>query len=84
MDIQKILNLEIAFDGWGISIILFVLSAFGVGAYVYKTKNKIRQQQKAGNNSKQSQIVRSKSLKDKNDISQKQKAGDNANQNQSM
>lgn len=52
MDIQKILNLEIAFDGWGISIILFVLSAFGVGAYVYKTKNKIRQQQKAGNNSK--------------------------------
>lgn len=82
MDIQKILNLEIAFDGWGISIILFVLSAFG-GAYVYKTKNKIRQQQKAGNNSKQSQIVRSKSLKDKNDISQKQKAGNNANQNQS-
>jgi hypothetical protein len=84
MDIQKILNLEIAFDGWGISIILFVLSAFGVGAYVYKTKNKIRQQQKAGNNSKQSQIVHSKSLKDKNDISQKQKAGNNANQNQSV
>lgn len=84
MGIQRIFSPEIAFDGWGISIILFVLSAFGVGAYVYKTKNKIRQKQKAGDYSKQSQKVSKKSLKDKNDISQKQKAGDNANQNQSM
>lgn len=84
MDIQKIFSPEIAFDGWGISIILFVLSAFGVGAYVYKTKNKIRQKQKAGDNSTQSQKVCYKSLKDKNDVFQKQKAGDNANQSQSV
>ena len=84
MDILSICNPEVAFDGWAISIILFVLSALGIGTYVYKTKNKIEQNQKAGDNSKQSQIIRSKSLKDKNDISQKQKAGDNANQNQSV
>lgn len=49
MNILNIFNPDIAFDGWGVSIILFLLSAFGVGAW-YKTKHKIRQKQKSGNN----------------------------------
>ena len=59
MTMLDILNPEIAFDGWAIGIILFILSCLGIGTYKYKTKTKILQKQKAGINSRQEQKVNS-------------------------
>ena len=78
-----ILKPEIAFDGWAIAIIIFILSCC-VGTYKYVTRNKISQKQKSGSNSEQEQSVRSTSLKDENIISQSQKAGDKAKQKQTV
>lgn len=73
---------EIAFDGWAIAIIIFVLSCLGVGTYI--TKNRISQKQKSGSSSEQEQSVNSASMKDENVISQSQKAGNNSKQKQTI
>ena len=75
---------EVAFDGWAIAIIIFVLSCLGVGTYKYISRNKISQKQKSGSNSEQEQSVSSTSMKDENDISQSQKAGKNSKQKQTI
>lgn len=82
MTMLDILNPEIAFDGWAIGIILFILSCLGIGTYKYKTKTKILQKQKAGINSKQEQKANSATNSDETVISQSQKAGDNSEQKQ--
>ncbi len=79
-----ILTPEIAFDGWAVSVIIFVLSCLGVGTYKYITRNKISQKQKSGSNSEQEQYVSSTSMKDDNVISQSQKAGNNSKQKQTI
>lgn len=78
-----ILKPEIAFDGWAIAIIVFILSCC-IGAYKYVTKSKLSQKQKAGYSSNQEQSIRSTSIKDENIISQSQKAGNNSKQKQTM
>ncbi len=78
-----VLKPEIAFDGWAIAIIVFLLSCC-IGTYRYVTKSKLSQKQKAGVNSNQEQSVRSTSIKDENTISQSQKAGNNSTQKQTM
>lgn len=82
MKLLDIFNPDIAFDGWAIGIIIFILGLGGT--YVYLTRNKIQQKQKAGSHARQRQKIKSSSLKDENIISQKQKAGDNADQSQTM
>ena len=82
MNLVNILNPEIAFDGWAIGIIIFVLTLFCSGTYVYVTRIKVKQKQKAGKNAKQKQKINSAALKDESEIIQKQKAGDNAQQEQ--
>ena len=84
MSILNILNPDVAFDGWAIAIIIFILTMSIGGAVVYKTKSKIRQKQKAGDDSIQNQKISPTSIKEKNDICQKQKAGNNANQDQTI
>lgn len=74
---------EIAFDGWAIAIIIFILSCC-VGTYKYVTRNKISQKQKSGSDSEQEQSVRSISLEDENVIFQSQKAGDKSKQKQTI
>ena len=81
MNMLDILKPEIAFDGWAIAIIIFILTLLSSGVYI-STRVKIKQKQKAGKGAKQTQKVTSSSLKDENNISQKQKAGDNSEQNQ--
>jgi len=78
-----ILKPEIAFDGWAIAIIIFILSCC-VGTYKYVTRNKISQKQKSGSDSEQEQSVRSISLEDENVIFQSQKAGDKSKQKQTI
>ena len=78
-----ILRPEIAFDGWAVAIIIFILSC-SIGTYKYITRNKISQKQKSGSNSEQEQSVRSTSMKDENVISQSQKAGNNSKQKQTI
>lgn len=82
MTMLDILNPEIAFDGWAIGIILFILSCLGIGTY--KNKTKISQKQKAGINSKQEQAAKPKTYIDETVISQSQKAGDNSEQKQTV
>lgn len=82
MNLLNFLNPEIAFDGWAIAIIIFVLTLLTSGVCIYATRTKVKQKQKAGNGAKQTQKVSSTSLKDENVIIQKQKAGDNSEQNQ--
>ena len=84
MTMLDILNPEIAFDGWAIGIILFILSCLGIGTYKYKTKTKISQKQKAGINSKHEQKANSTTNMDETVISQSQKAGDNSEQKQTV
>lgn len=83
MTLTDILKPEIAFDGWAIAIVIFILSCC-IGTYKYVTRNKISQKQKSGSNSEQEQSVRSTSLKEENVISQSQKAGDNSGQKQTI
>ena len=78
-----ILKPEIAFDGWAVAIIVFILSCC-FGTYKYITRNKISQKQKSGSNSEQEQSVSSTSMKDENVISQSQKAGNNSKQKQTI
>lgn len=73
-------NPDIAFDGWAVALISLFLSAIGFG--VYKTSSKVKQKQKAGKNTKQSQTVKNTTVKDKTIICQKQVAGDDSDQNQ--
>lgn len=82
MNLLNLLNPEIAFDGWAISIIIFVVTLLTSGICIYATRSKVKQKQKAGNGAKQKQKVGFISLKDENIITQKQKAGDNSEQNQ--
>ena len=84
MTMLDILNPEIAFDGWAIGIIIFILSCIGIGTYKYKTRSKIAQKQKAGINSKQEQAAKPKTNTDETYISQSQKAGDNSEQKQTV
>ena len=83
MVLLDILNPEIAFDGWAIAIIVFILSCC-IGTYKYKTRNKISQKQKAGSNSKQEQKANSTTNTDETVISQSQKAGNNSKQKQTI
>lgn len=83
MVLLDILNPEIAFDGWAIAIIVFILSCC-IGTYKYKTRTKISQKQKAGYNSKQEQKANSTTNTDEIVISQSQKAGDNSEQKQTV
>lgn len=82
MNLLNILNPEIAFDGWAIGIIIFVLTLLCSGTYIYATRIKVKQKQKAGKNAQQKQKISSSTLKDESNIVQKQKAGDNAQQKQ--
>ena len=84
MDILDVLKPEIAFDGWAVAAIVFILSCLGIGVYRYVTKNKISQKQKSGSDSEQEQSVTSSTLKDENTISQSQKAGNNSKQKQTI
>lgn len=81
MNLLNILNPEIAFDGWAIGIIIFVLTLLCSG-YIHATRIKVKQKQKAGKNAKQKQKISSSTLKDESNIVQKQKAGDDAQQEQ--
>lgn len=82
MESFDIFNPEIAFDGWAIAIIIFILSC--IGTYKYVTRNKISQKQKSGSNSEQEQSIRSTSSKDENVFSQSQVAGRNSKQKQTI
>ena len=84
MDILDVLKPEIAFDGWAVAVIVFILSCLGFGVYKYVTKNKISQKQKSGSDSEQEQSVASSTLKDENTISQSQEAGNNSKQKQTI
>ena len=53
MILLDVTNPDIAFDGWAIALIIFVLSCLGIGSYKVFTKSKIRQKQKAKNNAQQ-------------------------------
>lgn len=57
MNLVNILNPEIAFDGWAIGIIIFVLTLLCSGTYIYATRIKVKQKQKAGDNAQQEQII---------------------------
>lgn len=81
MSLLSILSPEIAFDGWAIGIIIFILTLLCSGA-AYATRIKVKQKQKAGKNARQKQKVSSATLKDESSIVQKQKAGDNSQQEQ--
>lgn len=74
---------EIAFDGWAIAIIVFILSCC-FGTSIYRAKNKISQNQKSGSDSDQEQTVNPTTIKDNTVITQSQKAGDNSKQKQSI
>lgn len=74
---------EIAFDGWAIAIIVFILSCC-FGTCIYRAKNKISQNQKSGSDSDQEQTVNPTTIKDDTVITQSQKAGDNSKQKQSV
>ena len=54
----KMENLQWLFDGIGTELLSLVIGALGGGAIGYRigTKNKVKQKQKAGDNSKQIQI----------------------------
>ena len=80
MNMLNIFNPEIAFDGWAISIIIFILTIFS--GTVNLTRSKVKQKQKAGDRAKQKQQVSSATQKDESIITQKQKAGDDAQQDQ--
>ncbi len=82
--ILRILDPDIAFDGWAIAIIIFILSCLGFGTYKFVTKSKINQKQKGGNDSEQEQTINPSTIKDTNEINQSQKAGDNAKQKQTV
>lgn len=81
---MEIFKPEIAFDGWAVAIIVFIMSCLGIGTYKYITKNEISQKQKSGSSSEQEQSVNSTSMKDENVISQSQQAGNNSKQKQSI
>lgn len=83
MKFLDIFKPDIAFDGWAIAIIIFILSCW-IGTYKYVTKSKLSQKQEAGSDSNQKQSVCSTSIKDENIISQSQKAGNNSKQKQTM
>lgn len=84
MNLLNILSPEIAFDGWAIGIIIFILTLLcsGAGAGVYVKRIKIKQRQKAGKKAKQKQKISSSTLKDDSEVIQKQMAGDNSQQEQ--
>ena len=84
MTILDILKPEIAFDGWAVGIIGFILSCLGIGTYKYRTRTKISQKQKAGINSKQEQRANSTINTNETVISQSQKAGGNSEQKQTV
>ena len=71
MNMLNILKPEIAFDGWAIAIIIFILTLICSGT-IYLTRSKVNQKQKAGDRAKQKQQV----------SSEKQKARDDAQQDQ--
>lgn len=80
MNYLDICNPEIAFDGWAVALTSVFISVVGIG--VYKTSSKVKQNQKAGKNVKQSQIVKDTTVNDNTIICQKQVAGDDSEQNQ--
>ena len=69
------------FDGWGTELIsiLIGLCVAGGGCFLYYKNGKISQKQKAGNNAKQRQEVKSSNKKN---VNQYQEAGDNSEQSQ--
>ncbi len=81
MNMLNILKPEIAFDGWAIAIIIFILTLICSGT-IYLTRSKVNQKQKAGDRAKQKQQVSSATQKDESTITQKQKARDDAQQDQ--
>ncbi len=74
-------NPDVAFDGWAIAIIVFILTAL-IGTNHVVKKRKVRQRQIAGSGAKQSQTIKQFSS-NKSKIIQSQKAKDNSNQTQS-
>lgn len=82
MNLSDMLKPEIAFDGWAIAIIIFILTLLCSGTYIYLTRSRVNQKQKAGDRAKQRQKASSATLKNESVITQKQKAGDNAQQDQ--
>ena len=72
------MDFNTAFDGWAIALIIFLITLCigGVG-YQHFKKGKVTQKQKAGNNAKQKQEVKSS---DEKNVSQNQEAGDDSNQ----
>lgn len=78
-----LLNWAVAFDGWAVALISFLLGG-GCGTGITYHVLKSKQKQRAGNYAKQKQEVKSSSAQEINIISQSQKAGDNAEQSQSL
>ena len=68
------------FDGWGTELIsiIITLCLSGAGLWYYKN-GRVSQKQKAGNNAKQRQEVKSSNKKS---VSQRQESGDNSDQTQ--
>ena len=74
------MDINTIFDGWGTELIsvLVGLCLAGGGFWYYKN-GKVTQKQKAGNNAKQRQEVKSSNKKN---VSQSQEAGDDSEQTQ--
>lgn len=84
MIFMNICNLDIAFDGWAVALIVFILGTVGIGGYKYVTKSKIHLKQEAKDGAIQEQYVRKSTIKDENDITLEQKGGANSEQKQSI
>ena len=80
-NILTLFNPDVAFDGWAIAIIVFILTALIGTNHVIK-KRKVRQRQKAGSGAVQNQTIK-QSSSNKSKIVQTQKAKDNSNQTNS-
>lgn len=82
MILLDITNPDIAFDGWAIALIVFILSCLGFGTYRIIKKSVVKQTQSAGSGAKQEQEVGKEATKDKKRIKQIQKGGNNSEQSQ--
>lgn len=82
MLLSGLLDFNVAFDGWAVALIVFILSALGFGTYKLVTKTKVTQKQVSRDNADQHQEIRKTTIKEKNRIKQTQKSGNSSKQNQ--
>ena len=81
MLLSGLFDLNVAFDGWAIAIIIFLLS-LGFGAYKLASKTKVTQRQVSREDADQNQEIRETTIKERNRLKQTQKAGNKSKQNQ--